>query len=91
MCVVGAEGGRERVEGGECSEACAEGAKIEGDRGAARPGDGLRMLCTSPSRVHCIARYRGCTQANLDEHLVIGRLLVDLDLYLAHLFVDVDD
>ena len=49
---VWAEGGREGVEGGEGAEACAEGARIEGDRGAARPGDGLRMLCTSPSRVH---------------------------------------
>ena len=76
----------EGVEGGECSEACAEGARIEGDRGAARPG----MDCRCCAHLHLEYSTR-CTQANLDEHLVIGRLLVDLDLYLDHLFVDVDD
>ena len=48
LCVVcggcGRRVGARVLRGGERAEACAEGARIEGDRGAARPGDGLRAV-----------------------------------------------
>ena len=53
-------------------------------------GPGMDGRCCAHLHLEYSALSR-CTQANLDEHLVIGRLFVDLDLYLDHLFVDVDD